>query len=153
MYVHIPFKLLTLFLPILHMHTHTYAHTNSHIDLLTVSSLLLTPSLLAVGSYDGIIHIYDTPNLIDTNTSQILKPRTLHGHYNRIYGLHLLRGCIRAEGYSSLFPTFVGKSTKEMKKDFLVSIGFGRGYPLLKNYKVFKKSNLTRGSYVNSWML
>lgn len=116
-----------------------------------VSSLLLTPSILAVGLYGGEICIYHTPTLLDHPEEN--SPIVLHGHFNRVYALHSLKGHISTDGSSSLFPTYLGHAADQVEKDYLVSVGFGRGYPSLKKNKVFRKSSAKRGSFINVWLL
>jgi hypothetical protein len=118
--------------------------------LYLVSSLLLTSRFLALGHYDGSINLYNTPLLLASRTD---KPKILHAHFNKVYSLHSLRGHIHTDGLTSAFPTFVGRAAEETERDFLISIGHGRGYPSLHKKKIFKKSNPHRGSHVNAWMV
>ena len=116
-----------------------------------VSSLLLTPTLFAIGLYGGEICIYHTPTFLESReapTSVIL-----HGHVCRVYALHCLKGRIHTDGSTSLFPTYLGRPAEEVERDYLISVGFGRGYPSLKKNKVFRKSFLRKGCFVNAWML
>ena len=111
---------------------------------------------MALGMHEGDIYLYHTPSLLDPDQQQPSpKPKVLHGHFHRVYALHTLPGRITREGSTSLFPTFVGRAREEVEREFLVSIGFGRGYSFLKKKRrtMFKKSCVGRGSFVNAWML
>lgn len=110
----------------------------------------MTPRLLALGFYDGSIYLYDTPLLLASRDN---RPKVLHAHFNKVYGLHCLQGRVHTNGLTSIFPTFVGRASEEMERDYLVSIGHGRGYPSLRKKKVFRKSSLNRGSFVNIWLV
>lgn len=118
--------------------------------MLTVSSILLTQRLLALGLYDGSVHLYNTPLLLASREDH---PKVLHAHQNKVYGLHCLREHVETSGLTSLFPTLVGRAEEEVERDFLISVGFGRGYPSLRKKKVFKKSSRSRGSFVNVWII
>lgn len=123
--------------------------------ILAVSALLLTPSLLAIGSYEGKIYVYKTTPLLDTTSESVTvpEPMILHAHKNRVYDLHCMKGCVTTSGHTSLFPTFIGRSTEDMEKEFLISVGSGRGYPSLNGSKVFKKFVCHRGCFVNVWLV
>ena len=112
----------------------------------------MTPSYLALGLHEGDIYLFRTPSLLDVHQMQPPEPKVLHGHFSRVYALQSVRGHIAGDGSTSLFPTFVGRADTEVQREFLVSIGFGRGYPFLKK-KMFKKSCISRGSFVNTWMV
>ena len=124
------------------------------LSFLLVSTLLLTPAIFALGSYEGAVYVYNTPGLIDSQLTTITtEHKILHAHFHRVYTLHHLQGNIGTDGSTSLFPTFIGRVTEEVERNFLISIGFGRGYPSLKKHKLFKKSSHKRGCYVNVWLL
>ncbi len=106
---------------------------------------------MAIGLYEGEIYIYHTPTLLDY--PEETAPIVLHGHFNRVYALHSLKGHITTDGFSSLFPTYLGRAAEEVEKDYLISMGFGRGYPSLRKNKVFRKSSAKKGCFINAWML
>ena len=120
-------------------------------------SVLLTPAILALGLHEGDIYVYHTPSLLTsrqlTEAPPPPQPRVLHGHLSRVYALHTVRGRVSTEGSTSLFPTFVGRADEEVERDYLISIGFGRGYPFLSKRRIFKKSCVSRGSFINVWVL
>ena len=116
---------------------------------LPVCALLLTPSSLALGTYDGKVHIFDTPSLL---SSAVRSPRVFHAHINKVYALHSVPCRISRDGYTSLFPTYVGRSVDDSERELIVSIGSGRCYPSEKT-KVFKKIEHQRGCFINLWLI
>lgn len=123
--------------------------------IIPVSAILLTPSLLALGSYEGKVYVYKTTSLVDS-TSEVaasLEPIILRAHKNKVYDLYSIRGVVSTNGHTSLFPTYIGHAAKDVQKEFLVSIGSGRCYPSLNGAKAFKKFICQKGSYVNVWLL
>ena len=123
--------------------------------ILPVSALLLTSSLLAIGSYEGKINVYKTASLLGSTSEStiVTEPRILHAHKNRVYDLHCLKGCVTTSGHTSLFPTFIGHSAEDVEKEFLISVGSGRGYPSLNKSIVFKNFVCQRGCFVNVWLV
>ena len=133
------------------MCVYVYGYRNKFSTSLIVSSLLLTPTLFAIGLYSGEICVYHTPTFLESReeaTSVIL-----HGHFRSVYALHCLKGRITADGSTSLFPTYLGRPTEEVERDYLISVGYGRGYPSLRKNNVFRKSSPKKGCFINAWML
>ncbi len=83
--------------------------------------------------------------LADTN------PDILRAHFLTVYSLIYLEGSVSREGFTSIFPTFVGRAEKPASQEFLVTIGYGSGYPELVKY--LRTSMQPRGTSLNAWLI
>ena len=93
--------------------------------------------------------LLNSESSVQTLSSQPVEE--LNGHCYTVYSVLCLKGHINTDGTTSLFPTFMGQASEPAPKDFLVSIGFGKGSQELR--KVFKGSVLQHGTHLNAWLL
>ncbi len=133
-------------------HTHTYTHS-------TVASVVLSTRKLVMGTYNGEVFVYSAPHLLekDVELSQA-EYAVLRAHKpkSKVYSLACIEGFIKSNGYTSVFPAYIGRSgPQEVPKDFLVTVGYGREYTDLGNVneKILKSTLRKDGTFVNIWML
>ena len=142
------FYILYLFSPQLLMHSHKPS---------TVASLTTSLSKLFLGTYEGAIYCIDINALLQDNGDHHSlsvpqnRSQVLQGHYRSVYSMFCLEGYIDISGTTSFFPTFVGQAMKSTSQEFLVSIGYGRGFPEVKG--IFKTSSQRHGTYLNTWIV
>lgn len=118
-----------------------------------VASVLITSSKLAIGTYEGEVHVYNTDNLLEKKPTDSVM---LKAHIRTVYSLATARTVLTPEGFTSVFPTFLGKARENVECELLVSIGYGRGYPEPPGEprsKAFSSFNQQSGCYINTWFL
>ncbi len=117
-----------------------------------VSAVLLTPTYLALGTYNGQVYLYDTRSLLESATADSApEPHLLHAHKNRVYYLHAVPCSLSQDGHTSLFPTYIGRSADVMERQLIVSIGSGRFFPS-ESSKFFRKMEHQKGCFLNLWL-
>lgn len=132
----------------------TDAHTHT-----TVASVVLTNRKLAMGTYNGEVYVYNAPVLLEEGVELSQAEHAVlraHKPKSKVYSLACIEGRIKSDGYTSVFPAYIGRSgSQEVTKDFLVSVGYGREYTDIGklNEKIFKSSLKRDGTFVNIWML
>ena len=126
---------------------------------LSVSSLALTPTKLVLGTYEGFIHLFcwhqlrsNSSTALDTQQSE-----TLLAHYKCVYSLACMsRGSISHEGLTSLCPTFVGRCTDSVAREFLISVGYGKHSVLVPNKtsnSLFRSLTMQTGVCLHVWII
>ncbi len=111
-----------------------------------------------MGTYNGEVFVFDASKLlerdIDLSQAQTAVLRA-HKPKSKIYSLACIEGTIRSSGQTSVFPAYIGRSDRDLPKDFLVTVGYGRQYTELGalGEKMFKSSSKKDGIFVNIWML
>ena len=114
----------------------------------------MSPTKLIVGTYNGLVHIFGlqefllgSPCALDMQRSEVLQ-----AHHKSVYSIAWMRGDIDKKGYTSLCPTFMGKTGKKaVPREFLVSVGYGRHS--LKFSSVFQSFVQQRGVCLNVWII
>ena len=118
----------------------------------TVASVLLTSSKLAIGTYEGEVHVYGLVPLLEG--SKHTKLATLKAHTLTVYSLTSLKTVVTSEGYTTPFPTYLGRAQDNYARELLISIGFGRSYPeVCGQSKTFTSFSQGGGCYINTWFL
>ena len=118
-----------------------------------VASVLITSSKLAIGTYEGEVHVYNMDKLLENKSTD---PVMLKAHIRTVYSLATAKTVLTPEGFTSVFPTYLGRAQEDVERELLVSIGYGRGYPELPGEprsKAFSSFNQHSGCYVNTWFL
>lgn len=119
---------------------------------LTVASILITSSKLAMGTYEGDVYVFDLLKML-----KVSKPTTmlaLKTHTRTVYSLASLKTSITPEGFTSSFPTYLGRAQGNVERELLVSIGYGRAYPEEQGEsKTFTSFCQQSGCYVNTWFV
>ncbi len=124
-----------------------------------MASVALSSRKLAMGTYNGEVFVYNASLLLEEGVElrqaeyAILRA---HKPKSKVYSLACIEGHIKRDGYTSVFPAYIGRSdSQEVAKDFLVTVGYGREYTDLGslNEKIFKSSLRKDGTFVNIWML
>lgn len=109
---------------------------------------------MVVGTYEGLIHVFNW-HKFKSSTSSVLQTHesdTLLAHYKRVYSVACMTGGgITAEGITTFCPTFVGRSTKNVSRDFLISVGYGK-YPFVANTRG-RSFSVHAGVYLCVWMI
>ena len=120
----------------------------------TAASVLISSSKLAIGTYEGEVHIFDVIKLLEGSEPIQCCMATLKAHVRTVYSLVSLKTRMSPEGFTSAFPTFLGKANENYEGELLVSTGYGRGYPELRGEsKAFVSFYQQGGCYVNTWFL
>ena len=136
-----------------------YEMENDGLPLSTVSCLTLTPSKIVVGTYEGLIHLFSWPNF-KSSTSPILESQnsnTLLAHHKRVYSVACMTGgAVTAAGTTTFCPTFVGRCSSDVPRDFLISVGYGK-YSVVADTRVtgsvFRSFHLHSGVCLYVWMV
>lgn len=119
---------------------------------LTVASVLITTSKLAMGTYEGEIYVFGLLKILnggETTTMLVLKT-----HIRTVYSLASLKTLVTPEGFTSTFPTFLGRAQGNVERELLISIGYGRAYPEQHGEsKTFTSFCQQSGCYVNTWFM
>ena len=98
--------------------------------------------------------VFDVIKLLEGSELTQCCVATLKAHIRTVYSLVSLRTRISPEGFTSTFPTFLGRAQENYEGELLVSTGYGRGYPELRGEsKAFISFYQQGGCYVNTWFL
>ena len=128
--------------------------TKLYIISFIVASVLISSSKLAIGTYDGEVYVHDSMKLLEGSEPIQYHVATLKAHIRTVYSLVSLKTRISPDGFTSTFPTFLGKAQENYEQELLVSTGYGRGYPELRGEsKAFVSFYQQGGCYVNTWLL
>lgn len=124
-----------------------------------VSTLTLTPTKLVLGTYDGLIHLFCWLQIRSSSCPSLdLKySESLSAHNKAVYSLiSVCGGSVSREGKTSFCPTFVGRSTETIPKEFLISVGYGKHSVVASNKttsSLFRSLTLQTGVCVRVWMV
>lgn len=82
---------------------------------------------------------------------------TLSAHNKTVYSLICIcGGSVSREGLTSFCPTFVGRCTETISKEFLISVGDGK-HPVVVSNKttscLFRSFTLQAGVCLHVWMI
>ena len=98
--------------------------------------------------------VFDIIKLLEGSELAQCHVATLKAHIRSVYSLVILKVRITPEGFTSTFPTFLGRAQENYEGELLVSTGYGRGYPELRGQtKAFVNFYQQSGCYVNTWFL
>lgn len=123
-----------------------------HIFHLTVASVLITSSKIAMGTYEGEIYVFDLLKML--KGSEPITLLVLRTHIRTVYSLASLNTLITPEGLTSSFPTFLGRAQGNVERELLISIGYGRAYPEQDGeFKTFTSFCQQSGCYINTWFI
>lgn len=126
---------------------------DTRISYLAVASVLITSSKLAIGTYEGEVYVHDLGKLLENKPMDAVM---LKAHIRTVYSLATLSTALTPDGFTSVFPTFLGKARENVEHELLISIGYGRGYPELPGEpksKAFSTFCQQSGCYINTWFL
>ena len=124
-----------------------------------VSSMTVTPTKLVLGTYKGLIHLFNWPQIISNppTTLSAAQSDTLLSHHNAVYTVSSITGGgITTDGLTTLTHTFVGRSSDWVSREFLVSVGYGKHPVIMTNKRtadLFKSLMLSSGVCLNVWMI
>lgn len=100
------------------------------------------------------MYVFDIIKLLEGSELTQCCVATLKVHIQTVYSLVSLRTRISPEGFTSTFPTFLGRAQENYEGELLISTGYGRGYPELRGEsKAFISFYQQGGCYVNTWFL
>ena len=78
----------------------------------------------------------------------------LKTHIRTVYSLASLKTHVTLGGFTSSFPTFLGRAQGNVERELLISIGYGRAYPEQDGEsKTFTSFCQQSGCYVNTWFI
>ena len=123
-----------------------------------MSSLTLTPSKLVLGTYEGLIYLFDWHTLRQTS-SPVLHTKSsekLTAHYKCVYSVTCVCGEVTPEGITTMCPTYVGRCASRIQKEFLISVGYGRHSVIAANRatsSLFRSFTLHAGVCLCIWMI
>ena len=117
------------------------------------ASVLITSSKLAIGTYEGEVYVFSMDELLEKKPTD---PVMLKAHIRTVYSLATAKAVLTPDGFTSVFPTFLGRARENVECELLISIGYGRGYPEPPGEpksKAFSSFNQQSGCYINTWFL
>ena len=99
---------------------------------LPVTCLSVTQNKLLLGTDEGEVQMYPLATLMEDGAAPLLPGSQLRrgckqllGHSGAIHTISLMNGCITPEGHTSLCQTYLGRQSKEMPCEFLLTVGNG----------------------------
>ena len=107
------------------------------------------------GTYNGRIYLFDFQKLLNDDSvcsfDAIQPDCLLQGHCSTVYSLFTMKTDWNEDGTTSIFPTFIGRSARELGSDIIVSIGYGTSYPNFE--EPFSSSVQKKGACLNVWLV
>ena len=90
-----------------------------------VTTITVTDAMLLLGTAQGQVQMYPiTPdNPLPLNGQQ--KCRQLICHAGPVHTISLIKGHVSPDGYTSHFRTFLGRQSKQMGCEYLITVGAG----------------------------
>ena len=124
----------------------------------SVSCLTVTRTKLVLGTYQGLIHLFDWHQFCSSSPAslQAADSETLLSHHKSVYSVSCVTGGnITPNGLTTFTPTFVGRSQTAVSKEFLISVGNGK-HPVIRASStttgLFRSFTLTGAVCLNVWM-
>lgn len=97
------------------------------VSLPTVSCFNLTQSHFLIGTEDGEAMVYPLELLMAGESNSLVSKHCImvSSHKGPVSHLLLMEGCILQDGFTSLFPTYLGRQSADITCQFLISVGGG----------------------------
>ena len=120
-----------------------------------VSCFALSCSHFMVGTYQGAIHLFDADTVLNGPHESLgfILSQSLTAHSGTVFHILSMEGGLDEDGFTSYFPTFMGRSQQSLQAKFLVSFGYGFSpYSRRGTAKVYGDQH-PKGTYINAWMI
>lgn len=114
----------------------------------------MTSNELLIGTETGHSVLVPLDSLKNVNQVAMDTPSNLTTHLSNVSGIFVMSGEIKENGYSSIFPTYLGQHRTKIACRFMVSIGQGCLDFQKFNQKASKNLvTLRNGTYLSVWLI